>query len=154
MTDLTDQRHSPRVTCDLPAEYTLRGGRSRPGEAQITNIGTGGGLLTTQGTIPSAGADLDLRFRLPVSYRSVHVGATVRWTAPGRAGVAFASLNPQAQEEIWRYHARVTAGQLQGEVRQRKPLGRRPDPEEVRKEVLDAWRRFLRESNDIRGEPE
>ncbi len=88
MAYLIDQRHSPRIT--------------------------GGGLLTTQGTIPAAGADLGLRFRLPISDRSVQVTANVRWTAPGRAGVAFVSLNPQAQEEIWRYHARVTAGRLQG----------------------------------------
>jgi len=154
MTDLIDQRRSPRITCDLPMEYTARGGRSRAGAGQITNIGTGGGLVTTQGTTPSAGADLDLRFRLPVSYRSVQVMANVRWTAPGRAGVAFVGLNPQAQDEIWRYHARVTAGQLQGEVRQLKPLGRRPDPQGLREEVLDAWRRFLRELNDIRAEPE
>lgn len=154
MTDLIDQRHSPRITCDLPMEYTVRGGHSRAGAGQITNIGTGGGLVTTQGTTPSAGADLDLRFRLPVSYRSVQVVANVRWTAAGRAGVAFVGLNPQAQDEIWRYHARVTAGQLQGEVRQIKPLGRRPDPQGPREGVLGAWRRFLRELNDIRAEPE
>jgi len=154
MTDLIDQRHSPRITCDLPMEYTVRGGRSRAGAGQIINIGTGGGLVTTQGTIPATGADLDLRFPLPISDRSVHVAANVRWTAEGRAGVAFVSLNPQAQEEIWRYHARVTAGHLQGEVRQPKPRGRRPDRHELWGKVLDAWRRFLRKLNDIRAEPE
>ena len=154
MTDLIDQRRSPRIACDLPVEYTVRGGRSRAGAGQIANIGTGGGLLTTQGTILSGDADLDLRFRLPVSYRSVQVVGSVRWTAPGRAGVAFVSLSPQAQEEIWRYHARVTAGQLQGGVWQLKPLGGSPDPQEPREEVLDAWRRFLRELNDNRDEPE
>ena len=154
MTDLIDQRRSPRIACDLPVEYTVRGGRSRAGAGQIANIGTGGGLLTTQGTILSGDADLDLRFRLPVSYRSVQVVANVRWTAPGRAGVAFVSLNRQARDEIWRYHARVTAGQLQGGVWQLKPLGGSPDPQEPREEVLDAWRRFLRELNDNRDEPE
>ena len=154
MAYLIDQRRSPRITCDLPVEYTVRGGSSRAGAGRITNIGTGGGLLTTQGTIPSAGGDLGLRFRLPISDRSVQVTAIVRWTAPGRAGVAFVSLNPLAQEEIWRYHARVTAGRPEREVRQRKPRGRRPDRHERRGKVLDAWRWFLRKLNDIRAEPE
>jgi hypothetical protein len=154
MAYLIDQRRSPRITCDLPVEYTVRGGPSRAGAGQITNIGTGGGLLTTQGTIPSAGADLGLRFRLPISDRSVQVTATVRWTAPGRAGVAFVSLNPLAQEEIWRYHARVTAGQLEHQVRQRKPRGRRPDRHELRGKVLNAWRWFHRKLNNIRAGPE
>ncbi len=153
MTDLIDQRRSPRITCGLPVEYRFRGGRSAAVAGQLTNIGTGGGLVTTQGTIPSAGAHMDLCFRLPVSHRSVQVVANVRWTAPGRAGVAFVNLNPQAQDDIWRYHARVTAGQPQGEVRQLKPLGRRPNPQELREEALDAWRRFLRELDDIRDEP-
>jgi hypothetical protein len=46
MSDRTDTRRCPRVSCDIPMEYQVQG--DRPQEGRITKLGTAGALLTTQ----------------------------------------------------------------------------------------------------------
>lgn len=108
MRDAHDTRRSPRVPCDLPMEYQLPGTALRKG--RITKLGTMGALLTTQETVP-LGAELYLRFDLPLSKRQVNAVAKVRWTSQGRTGVEFAYLGLQPRDEIWRYHALHSARQ-------------------------------------------
>ncbi len=122
MGDLIDRRRSPRIPCNLSVEYQVTGARTHDG--RMANIGTGGGLLTTQGPIPPVGAGLLLRFHLPLSNRPVQAAGNVRWGNQGTAGVEFLHLNLQEQDEIWRYYARELA----------------------RQRDLDAWRQIIRQS--------
>jgi len=101
-----DTRRSPRATCDLPMEYQLPG--TGPRNGRITKLGTLGALVTTQETVP-VGAELQLRFDLPLSKRRVNALAKVRWTAHGRAGVEFSYLGLQQRDEIWQYYALQSA---------------------------------------------
>ena len=101
-----DTRRSPRAPCDLPMEYQLPG--TAPRNGRITKLGTLGALVTTQETVP-VGAELQLRFDLPLSKRRVNALAQVRWTAHGRAGVEFSYLGLQQRDEIWRYYALQSA---------------------------------------------
>jgi len=101
MNELTDRRRSPRVPCNLSVEYKLRGGRIR--EGRLTNIGIGGIVLTMHVAPPPVGADVLFRFHLPRSPRPVQAVGSVRWAAPGRAGVEFTRLNSQEQDEIRAY---------------------------------------------------
>lgn len=90
----------------------------------MTNIGTGGAVLTTQGPTPPVGAELLLCFQLPISNRPVEVTGCVRWATPGTAGVEFVHLNLQQQDEIWRYYARQLARQREQQARRRfEPRG-------------------------------
>jgi len=107
MTERTDKRRSPRAACDLAVEYAVRGARTHQG--RITNIGTHGTLLTTQGPIPPVGADVLLRFHLPLSHRPVQTLGKVKWATPGNAGMEFLHLGLQEKDEIWRYYARESA---------------------------------------------
>ena len=106
----TYTRRSPRVSCDIPMEYELKGGR--PQEGRITKLGTVGTLLTTQESVP-LGAELVLRFYLPLSNRPVRIACTVKWVDDCSVGVEFSHLSLQEQEEIWRFHARESAQQRQ-----------------------------------------
>lgn len=108
MSDRDDTRRSPRIPCDLPMEYQLKGGRSR--EGRITKLGTAGALLTTQETVP-VGAELVLTFPGPLSKRPIRVACTVRWVDDYSVGVEFAHLNLQEQDEIWKFYARESARQ-------------------------------------------
>ena len=108
MPDCHDTRRSPRVPCDLPMEYQLPGTDLRKG--RITKLGTLGALLTTQETVP-LGAELYLRFHLPLSKRQVNAVARVKWTSQGMTGVEFAYLGLQPRDEIWRYFALQSARQ-------------------------------------------
>ncbi|MCH7895618.1 MAG: hypothetical protein IH782_01790 [candidate division NC10 bacterium] len=47
MSELIDRRVSPRIFCDFSVDYEARGARAELG--RISNIGTGGMLLTMQG---------------------------------------------------------------------------------------------------------
>lgn len=109
MSDPADRRRSPRTPCDLPVDYGPKGTRTQ--EGRITNIGTGGVLLTTQGVTPPVGSEVLLRFHLPLTNRPVQVLGNVRWTTQGTAGVEFVYLHLQEQDEIWRYYARQLARQ-------------------------------------------
>lgn len=102
-----DRRRSPRVSCDLSVEYAVRDDPTRMG--RLTNIGTGGALLTTQAAIPSVGTVLLLRFHLPLSNRPVKTLGKVEWANRGEIGVQFVHLSLHEQEEIWRYYARESA---------------------------------------------
>lgn len=118
MSDLTDRRRAPRISCNLSVEYVVRGGDPLAG--RITNIGTLGMLLLTQeGDLP-VGAELLLRLILPLSNRPIQAEGTVRWATFGRAGVEVGHLTLQAQDDIWRAYARDCAEQ-------------------------DSWRRLIRE---------
>jgi hypothetical protein len=138
-----DRRCSPRISCDLEVEYKARGTDTRMG--RITNIGIGGMCLTTQRVLPPLGADLFLHFRLPLSRRAVQAGGTVRWAAPGTAGVELIHMNLQAQDEIWRYYAKESARQRAGAARPPEPSVPIRGPDVLRESVLNAWRRFIRE---------
>lgn len=118
MSEPTDRRRSPRITCDLSVEYEEKG--MRPKQGRMTNIGTTGILLKTQGTSPAVGAELFLRFRLPLSNRPVQTIGTVRWVSSWNAGVEFVQLNFQEQDEIWRFHARELARQRRPDVWRRR----------------------------------
>lgn len=118
MSELIDRRVSPRISCNLSVEYVVRGGDPQAG--RITNIGTLGMLLLTQEGDLSVGAELLLRFILPLSNRPIQAEGTVRWATFGRAGVEVGHLTLQAQDEIWRAYARDCAEQ-------------------------DSWRRLIRE---------
>ncbi len=109
MSDPEDRRRSPRVPCDLLVEYGPKGARTR--EGRIGNIGIGGILLTTEVATPAVGAELLLRFNLPLTNRAVQVPGNVRWAVQWNAGVEFVHLNIQEQDEIWRYYARQLARQ-------------------------------------------
>ena len=130
MTERTDKRRSPRAACDLAVEYAVRGARTHQG--RITNIGTHGTLLTTQGPIPPVGADVLLRFHLPLSHRPVQTLGKVKWATPGNAGMEFLHLGLQEKDEIWRYYARESA------------LHR----------THDAWREVIKRSEPPASEPE
>ncbi len=108
MNNPTYTRRSPRVSCDIPMEYELKGGR--PQEGRITKLGTVGTLLTTQESVP-LGAELVLRFYLPLSNRPVRIACMVKWVDDCSVGVEFSHLNLQEQEEIWKFHARESARQ-------------------------------------------
>ncbi len=143
MSELIDRRVSPRIFCDLWVDYKPGGAHTQPG--RITNIGTAGAQLTTQGAVPAIGADLLLRFHLPRSKRPIEAMGHVRWATRGTAGVEFGQLDPQAQNEIWRYYAKDLAWQRGGGVRSPEPSGRRRDLE-VFCDLLNAWHRFIGES--------
>ena len=130
MTEQADKRRSPRAACDLAVEYEVRGARTQQG--RITNIGTHGTLLTTQETTPPVGADVLLRFHLPLSHRPVQTLVKVRWVTPGTAGVEFLHLGLQEKDEIWRYYARESSLQR----------------------THDAWRQVIKRSEPPRTEPE
>lgn len=130
MTDLTGERRSPRVPCDLAVEYEVRGARTQRG--RMTNIGTHGTLLTTQGTTPPVGADVFLRFHLPLSNRPVQTLSKVRWVRERTAGVEFLHLGLQEKDEIWRYYARESALQR----------------------THDSWRQIIQRPERPRTEPE
>ena len=130
MTEPTDKRRSPRAACDLAVEYEVRGARRQQG--RITNIGTHGTLLTTQETILSVGADVLLRFHLPLSHRPVQTLGKVKWVTSGNAGMEFLHLGRQEKDEIWRYYARESA------------LHR----------THDAWREVIKRSEPPASEPE
>ncbi|MGH7372412.1 MAG: PilZ domain-containing protein [Candidatus Methylomirabilales bacterium] len=130
MTERTDKRRSPRAACDLAVEYAVRGARTHQG--RITNIGTHGTLLTTQGPIPPVGADVLLRFHLPLSHRPVQTLGKVKWATPRNAGMEFLHLGLQEKDEIWRYYARESA------------LHR----------THDAWREVIKRSEPPESEPE
>ena len=110
MNNPPDTRRSPRIPCDLPMEYQVHG--APPQDGRITDIGTGGALLTTQESVP-LGAELVLRFYLPLSNRPVRIACTVKWVDDCSVGVEFSHLSLQEQEEIWRFHARESAQQRQ-----------------------------------------
>jgi hypothetical protein len=101
-------------------EYEIKGARTQQG--RMTNIGTAGTLLTTEGTTPPVGADVLLRFHLPLSRRPVQTVGKVRWSGAGTAGLEFIHLGLQEKDEIWRYYARESA----------------------RQRTQDAWRPFIR----------
>ncbi len=143
MSELIDQRLSPRISCDLAVDYTARDMHAQTG--RITNIGTAGVCLATQRLILPVGADLLLHFRLPIGRRPIQAGGTVRWAAQWTAGVELVHLGFQDQDEIWRYYAKESARQRGGGVRSPEPAGPIPDPAVLRETVLDAWRRFIRE---------
>ncbi|MGH7430934.1 MAG: PilZ domain-containing protein [Candidatus Methylomirabilales bacterium] len=130
MTERTDKRRSPRAACDLAVEYAVRGARTHQG--RITNIGTHGTLITTQGPIPPVGADVLLRFHLPLSHRPVQTLGKVKWATPRNAGMEFLHLGLQEKDEIWRYYARESA------------LHR----------THDAWREVIKRSEPPESEPE
>ena len=108
MSDRTDTRRCPRVSCDIPMEYQVQG--DRPQEGRITKLGTAGALLTTQESVPLE-AELVLRFYLPLSNRPVRIGCTVKRVDDCSVGVEFAHLNLQDQEELWKFHAKESARQ-------------------------------------------
>ncbi len=108
MNNPTDTRRSPRIPCDLPMEYELKGGR--PQEGRITKLGTKGALLTTQEPVPP-GAELVLRFRRPLSNRPTRIVCTVKYADQSGIGVEFAHLTREEQDEIWKYHAKESARQ-------------------------------------------
>jgi len=81
-----------------------------PQDGRITDIGTGGALLTTHQAIP-VGAQLILRFQLPLSNRFIQTSCTVKWADHGRVGVKFPGLSRWDQQEILKYHARESARQ-------------------------------------------
>ncbi len=143
MSDLIDRRVSPRIPCDFSVAYKAMGARGQVG--RITDIGTTGAHVTTQGTIPPVGAHVLLRFRLPLSHRPVQVVGGVRWGSLRGAGVEFIRFSPQEQDEVWRFYARESARQRGSGVRPPEPSDAKRDPEVVREGVLDAWRRFIRE---------
>lgn len=124
MTEPPDKRRAPRAACDLVVEYEIRGARRQQG--RMTNIGTHGTLLTTQEMIPSVGADVLLRFHLPLSNRSVQALAKVKWVTEGAAGVEFLHLGLQEKDEIWRYYARESA--LQRTHDAWRPIIKRTEP--------------------------
>jgi len=130
MTERTDKRRAPRAACDLAVEYGVRGARTQQG--RITNIGTHGTLLTTQGPIPPVGADVLLRFHLPLSHRPVQTLGKVKWVTSGNAGMEFLHLGLQEKDEIWRYYARESS------------LHR----------THDAWREVIKRSEPPASEPE
>jgi hypothetical protein len=130
MTERTDKRRSPRAVCDLAAEYEIRGIRIQQG--RITNIGTHGTLLMTQGSIPPVGTDVLLRFHLPLSHRPVQTLAKVKWVTGATAGVEFLHLGLQEKDEIWRYYARESSLQR----------------------THDTWRQIIKRSEPPRTEPE
>lgn len=101
-----DKRRSPRIPCDLSVEYDVKDAPAQLG--WLVNIGTTGALITTEGVIPPVGAQLRLRFHLPLSNRRVQTVGTVRWATPGRIGVEFTHLSLHEQDEIWRYYAKVS----------------------------------------------
>lgn len=121
----TDRRRVPRASCNLSVVYEVRG-TGDPQEGQITNIGVLGTLLKTQEGQPSVGAELLLRFQLPLSNRRVETIGKVQWTIQGRAGVEFLSLTLHAQDELWRYYA----------------------------QEQEPWRRLIQEWEPPRVEPE
>ncbi|MFQ5989740.1 MAG: PilZ domain-containing protein [Candidatus Methylomirabilales bacterium] len=108
MSDPPDTRRSPRVSCDIPMEYQVQG--DSPQEGRITKLGTAGALLTTQESLP-LGAELVLRFYLPLSNRPVRIACTVKWVDDCSVGVEFSHLSLQEQEEIWKFHAKESARQ-------------------------------------------
>ena len=108
MTDRIDRRRSPRIPCAISMAYGIKGSGSR--EGWITNIGTAGALLTTQGAIP-IGVELVVNFRLPLSNRPIRIVSTARWVDDTKVGVEFAHLTIQEQDEIWRFYARELARQ-------------------------------------------
>lgn len=142
MDDAIDRRISPRISCDLWVDYEVRGAHARAG--RITNLGAGGALLTTEGTSPPVGADLLLRFHLPLSRRQVQAVGKVRWAIREVTGVEFGDLRHQAQDELWRYYARESARQRG--VRPPELSDTKRDREVPGEGVLDAWWRFIRES--------
>ncbi len=108
MNNPTDTRHSPRIPCDILMEYHIKG--ERPQEGRIVKLGTAGALLTTQEPVPLE-AELVLHFRLPVSNRPIRTACTVKWVDNCSVGVELALLSRQAQEEIWKFHAKESARQ-------------------------------------------
>lgn len=108
MSDRDDTRRSPRIPCDLPMEYHVKGDLPRDG--RITKIGTVGALLATEEPIP-LGAELVLSFRLPLSNRPIRTSCTVKWVDEQSVGVEFAHLNLQEKDEIWKFYARESARQ-------------------------------------------
>ncbi len=113
MSHQVDRRRAPRIPCSLSVEYAIGGSPTQ--EGRMINIATLGALLTTQGASPHVGAELLLRFHLPLSGRPVQAAGNVRWTTPDRAGVEFVHLGLHEQDEIWRYYARELARQRQME---------------------------------------
>ncbi len=103
-----DTRSSPRIPCDIPVEYHIKG--DPPQEGRIIKIGTAGALLTTQEPVPLE-AELVLHFRLPVSNRPIRTACTVKWADERSVGVEFSHLTFQEQEEIWKFHAKESARQ-------------------------------------------
>ncbi len=142
MSYLLDERRLPRVSCDLSVEYQARDARTQRG--RITDISTAGARITTQGAVPAIGADLLLRFHLPLTKRPIQAMGNVRWAGQGFAGVEFGDLRHQAQDEIWRYYARESARQRGVRPPELSDVNR--DREVPREGVLDAWWRFIRES--------
>ncbi|MFQ5989290.1 MAG: PilZ domain-containing protein [Candidatus Methylomirabilales bacterium] len=108
MTDREDTRRSPRIPCDLPMEYHIKG--ERPRDGRITKIGTVGALLTMEDPVP-LGAELVLHFHLPLSNRPIRTSCTVKWVDEQSVGVEFAHLNQQEKDEIWKFYARESARQ-------------------------------------------
>ena len=103
-----DTRRSPRIPCDIPVEYHIKG--DPPQEGRIVKLGTAGALLTTQEPVPLE-AELVLHFRLPVSNRPIRTACTVKSADERSVGVEFSRLTFQEQEEIWKFHAKESARQ-------------------------------------------
>lgn len=143
MTDLTDRRLSPRISCDLAVDYTAGDAHGQMG--RITNIGTAGLCLATQQVILPVGLDLSLHFQLPLGKRPIQAGGTVRWVVQWSAGVELIQMGYQEQDEIWRYYVKEAARQRGILVRSPEPPPPIQDPEGLRDSVLDAWRRLIRE---------
>ena len=130
MTALIDRRGSARVPCDISVDYEVRGALAQLG--RITNIGTAGACLTTEGEIPPpVGADLVLRFQFPGSNGPIQAEGKVKWATQGIAGVEFVHLSRAARDQIARYFAKEP-------FRTSRFLG-------VLRELLDVLRRSLRE---------
>ncbi len=129
MTELIDRRRSARVPCDISVDYEVRGALAQLG--QITNIGTAGACLTTEGEIPPVGADLLLRFQFLVGNGPIQAEGKVKWATQGIAGVEFGHLSGPGRDKIARYCA--------------KEPSRTSRYLEVLRELLHVLRRSLRE---------
>lgn len=152
MNEQADRRRSPRIPCNLAAEYVIR--NAYPRQGRMLNIGPGGTLLSTHDAVFPIGLGLLLCFHLPLSNHPVGVGGTVRWVTPNQAGVEFGHLSQRTIDEIWKYYARESTRQVRGEAERPEPSVTRRGLTEAREGVLAAWYRYIRESGQPPTEPE
>ena len=105
MSGLGDRRYARRMLCDIPVQYN-RTGEVYARDARISNIGSGGVLLTTTEGIP-VGITLSIRFHLPLSTHPVQVLGQVRWVHLQKVGIEFAGLTDWQKEQIvWLHYAK------------------------------------------------
>ena len=106
ISSLGDRRRSPRVPCDIRVEYTRTG--TYPQHGRITDIGTGGALITTPRAIP-VGTTLVLRFLLPPSNHPIRAVCKVKWLNQQTVGVEFDGLTVwEKQQVVWLSYAKET----------------------------------------------